>query len=369
MDRDRLAEQTEVLDEIVSVCEEKGVELVLVAGDIFDTYLPPAEAEEVFFRTVKKLAADSRAVVLISGNHDDGVRLSASAPIAGAEGIYIFGARGQKFPLGGSRPVKAVAAGENYVIIENSAGERVYINALPYPNEARLREGKSEETYAEKTLRWISAGDAFYDGTCAHVLLSHLFVAGGSVSESERDVSLGGARAVPSANLPTVGYNALGHLHKKQKIGNACYSGSVLQYSFDEANTEKYVLLLETNGKEIELKEEIPIKSGIRLARLEANSVEDAIRLLHSQEGKYVELTLHLAAPLTAFETQSLREANEKLVSLITHVNSGEASPIVSRAELGAGELFTEFCRAQSGEEPPDALKELFLLLLGEEDA
>lgn len=76
MDRDRLPEQREVLDEIVRICEERDVSLVLVAGDVFDTYMPSAESEELFFSAMKQLAGEDRAVVVISGNHDDAVRLS-----------------------------------------------------------------------------------------------------------------------------------------------------------------------------------------------------------------------------------------------------------------------------------------------------
>ncbi len=367
MDRERLPEQIEVLDEIIALCEERSVELVLVAGDVFDTFLPPAEAEEVFFRAVKRLAGDRRAVVIIGGNHDDCVRLAAAAPLAGEGGVYIFGARGN-VPVGGERPVRAVEAGANHIVIRNAAGEKVYINALSYPNEARLKEDKTEESYAQKTLRWIGAGDEKYDGSMPHIFLSHIFTAGGSVSGSERDISLGGARAVPGENLPAFGYTALGHLHKRQKIGkNAWYSGSILQYSFDEANTEKYVLLLETEGTDVVLKESIPLKSGKRLVRLEANGCEEGLRLLAAAQDKFVELTLHLEEPLTARETESLRAANAGLVSLITHVKGGEASSVASRSELGAGELFAEFYRAERGKPLPQELKEAFLLLLEEE--
>lgn len=367
MDRERLTEQEEVLDEILSICEKEGVELVLVAGDVFDTFTPSAEAEELFFRAVKKIAGDSRAVVIVSGNHDDGVRLSASAPLAGEEGVYIFGNRPKAVPLGGGRPVRAVRAGDFYVEIENAAGERVYINALPYPNEARLKETKTEESYSEKMTRWIMRGEEGYDGTAAHVLLSHLFVAGGRTSESERDIDLGGARAVPVSCLPKDGYVALGHLHKMQKIGgNAYYSGSPLQYSFDEANTEKGVFLLETEGKNFSVKK-IPLVSGRKLVRLECNGAEDALRLLADRENEYVELTLNLDAPLTTRETESLRECCEGLVSLIARVKAGETASVVCRSALGAGELFTEYYKSQFGEEPAEELKETFLALLGEE--
>ena len=94
-----------------------------------------------------------------------------------------------------------------------------------------------------------------------HLLLSHLFVAGGSVSESERDIDLGGARAVPPALFDGFDYVALGHLHKPQKFGERVrYSGSLLQYSFDE-QAKKQVVLLHTDGTDISC-EEIPLTAG-----------------------------------------------------------------------------------------------------------
>ena len=97
--RERLDEQAEVLDEIAAICEEEKVELVLIAGDIFDTYTPGAEAEELFFKKVKNLAGKDRAVLIISGNHDDGVRLSAAAPLAEEQGIFIVGNSRKEFSL------------------------------------------------------------------------------------------------------------------------------------------------------------------------------------------------------------------------------------------------------------------------------
>ena len=185
MDRERLPEQIAALDEIVRICETRDVDLVLVAGDVFDTFMPSADAEEVFFRAVKRMAGQRRAVVLISGNHDDGVRLAASAPLAAEEGIYLFGSGRDVMPVGGARGVHAVASGEGYVVIGNERGEQVYINALPYPNEARLKEEKTEESYTDKLRRYIARGESGFFGRNA---ASSAFapVCGGRKRERER---------------------------------------------------------------------------------------------------------------------------------------------------------------------------------------
>ena len=367
MDRERLPEQIQAFDELVSICEKEQVELVIVAGDVFDTYMPSAEAEEVFFRTVKKLASDGRAVVVISGNHDDGVRLAASASLAAEEGIYLFGNGREIMPIGTHRPVRAVASGEGYVVIENAKGEQVYVNALPYPNEARLKEEKSDEGYAEKIGRWIMRGEAGYRGDMAHILLTHLFVAGGRVSESERDIDLGGARAVSLSALPSDGYVALGHLHKPQKFGdNVRYSGSLLQYSFDE-NEKKQVLLLRTTGRLVEVVKEIGLTSGKKLVRLEASGVEQAMNLLERYPDCFIELTLHLTAPLASQETQSLRAANDGLVSLIVRTSGTSDVTIVKRSSLSARELFDAYYASVYGQSPAQDLTEAFMALLEEQ--
>lgn len=366
MDRERLPEQIAALDEIVRICDERDVDLVLVAGDVFDTYMPSADAEEVFFRAVKRIAGEKRAVVIVSGNHDDGVRLAASAPLAAEEGIYLFGGGCDAVPVGGDRAVKAVASGEGYAVIANARGEQVYINALPYPNEARLKEEKTDESYADKLRRWIARGEAGFSGNMPHILLSHLFVAGGKVSESERDIDLGGARAVPVSLFSAFDYVALGHLHKPQKLGeNVRYSGSLLQYSFDEFE-KKQVILLHTQEKSLEI-EEIPLSSGRKLVRLEEENAERAAALLKQYPGAFIELTLRLSAPLTSQETQLLRAANDGLVSLIVRTRAESSAPVIKRSSLSSKQLFEEYYRCVYGEDPAFDLTQAFLELLEEE--
>lgn len=366
MDRERLPEQIAALDEIVRICDERDVDLVLVAGDVFDTYMPSADAEEVFFRAVKRIAGEKRAVVIVSGNHDDGVRLAASAPLAAEEGIYLFGGGYDLVSVGGDRAVKAVASGEGYVVIANARGEQVYIDALPYPNEARLKEEKTDESYADKLRRWIARGEAGFSGNMPHILLSHLFVAGGKVSESERDIDLGGARAVPVSLFSAFDYVALGHLHKPQKLGeNVRYSGSLLQYSFDEFE-KKQVILLHTQEKSLEI-EEIPLSSGRKLVRLEEENAERAAALLKQYPGAFIELTLRLSAPLTSQETQLLRAANDGLVSLIVRTRAESSAPVIKRSSLSSKQLFEEYYRCVYGEDPASDLTQAFLELLEEE--
>ncbi len=368
MNRERLDEQQAVLDEITGIAEREGAELILVAGDVYDTFLPQAEAEDLFFRAVKKLAGKDRAVLVISGNHDDGVRLAASAPLGEELGVYIVGGHSAPLPVGGGRAVHIVRSGDGYAVFCNGRGEKVYVNILPYPTEARLKEEKTDESFEEKIRRWFARGQAAYEGDVPCILLSHLFVAGGISGEGERDIDLGGARAVQLSWLPDCDYIALGHLHKKQHFAakNVWYSGSILQYSFDEAGAEKRVVLLETDEKKLLSAREIPLTAGKKLLRLTAESVEEGVRLLEENPDCHAELTLRLSAPLTSEESRALL-SHKCLRSLVPCVETaGTVSLAARRRELTDSELFDEYYRSLYGKEADGGLKTLFLEILGE---
>lgn len=132
MGRERLDEQSEVLDEIAAICEKENIELVLIAGDVFDTYTPCAEAEELFYEKIKKIAGAERAVLIISGNHDDGTRLCAVSPFSEDQGVYIVGnARTPVSTKQTSRKTRPTQSGKGFVVFENANGERIFVSTLP----------------------------------------------------------------------------------------------------------------------------------------------------------------------------------------------------------------------------------------------
>ena len=362
--RERLAEQAAVLDEIARIADTEGTDVILVAGDVFDTYLPSAEAEDLFYEKVKKLAGESRAVLIISGNHDDNVRLSAARAVCEPQGIYIYGNFGYVPGCDGGRPVYAAAAGASHIVLAKGE-ERVFFNLLPYPNETRLKEDKNkDESYFDKMRRWMEAGQAENTEGLPSVFVSHLFVAGGKVSEGERDIDLGGARAVPLSLLPAADYTALGHLHRRQHFkNNVYYSGSVLQYAFDEAGLQKSVVLFDIGKEGAHDIREVPLQSGVRLVRLEAEDLAAAEALLKRYAGCFAELTLHLSEPLTSAQVKALKEANDGLLSIIP-VIAGKESALhggESRKRRSPLELFCEFYKSRFAEEPSGQLKALFL--------
>ena len=367
MGRERLDEQAEVLDEIVRICDEERVELVLLAGDVFDTYTPSADAEELFFAKIKQVAGNDRAVLLISGNHDDGVRLSAVTPLAEEYGIYIVG--NDRKPLkvapanGRTRPIRS---GKGFAEFESLTGERIFVSTLPYPNEARFKEEKSDLSYVERMRGWMQESAIGNTERLPSVFMAHLFALGGEVSDGEREIDLGGARAIPVELFPQSDYIALGHLHKKQRMGkgHCYYSGSPLQYSFDE-KADKSVKVFELTKDGVSAARDVPLTKGKRLVRLEADGVESALELLDAYPDTLAELKLFLSSPLTGTDAGRLA-AKPNLVSLIPDVRTEERLELTSRKGLSGEELFRTYYRSLYGAEPREELKTLFLKTLAE---
>ena len=367
MGRERYDEYRAILSEISAICEMENVELVLVAGDVYDTYTPSAEAEQIFYEGIKKIAEHS-AVLIISGNHDDYVRLTAAAVFAQEANVYIIGNNLQSISCNSSFAVKPVQLDSGFVIFEGAEGDKVYINLLPYPNEARFKEGKSDESFEDKMTRWIAYGERGKQQKIPSIFLSHIFVAGGKVCDSEREIVLGGARVVATSMLPECDYCALGHLHRRQKIGvNAYYSGAIMQFSFDEAGAEKSVNVFSLDKNGVHDFKQVALKASKNLIRLQANGAEDGVKLLKDNPDCFVELTLNLSAPLTPAESSSLHEC-ENLVSLKANVAMVENSELrVSNKDKSSSQLFNEYYKSKYDCLPSEELLSLFLSLTEEE--
>lgn len=363
--RDRLSEQRAALEEIAELCDREGVDLVLVAGDVFDTFLPSAEAEDLFYESVKKIAGEERCVLIISGNHDDNIRLTAATSLSEELGIYVYGNAGHIPKLCKNRRVYPVEAGANHIVFR-AGEEEVFVNVLPYPNEARLKEDKNpDEKFLDKMQRWMNAGQAENKRQLPSIFLSHLFIAGGAVSEGEREIDLGGARAVPLSALPHCDYTALGHLHKRQSFqGHVVYSGSILQYAFDEAGAKKSVVLFDIGKDGVQNERRVELTAGKQLVRLQANGIAAAAELVRKYPDKYIELTIFLTEPLLSSQVRELREANAGIVLILPQIaQEGQNAEAVSLKKLSDSELFKTFYRKKFAQEPSDELTELFLSL------
>ncbi len=369
--RSRLPEQAQFMDELVQIVEEESIDLILMAGDVYDTYNPPAEAEELFYESLTRLTADGkRKIICIAGNHDHPDRLAAANPLAEAHGIYLLGLPNQR----------------TLEIHIPSTEEMARIFALPYPSESRLREVLSRDieeeqirdAYDVRIARLFEQQKLYFTPNAVNLAMSHLFVQGGATSESEREIQVGGAYTVAPQSLPSyVQYVALGHLHRPQNVKHAPtlarYSGSPLAYSFSEAGYAKSVTVLDAlPGQEITM-QDIPLRSGKSLVTWEATEgIQQVYRWL--DEGRdhdaWVNVEIYVDEALPTEVTQHLRRSHTGILNVRPiYPEIAAAREQMRVSELSIEELFHRFYQRQTnGAVPDDALVKLFLELLQEED-
>ncbi|WP_299952301.1 exonuclease SbcCD subunit D [uncultured Modestobacter sp.] len=261
---DLLAEQETVLGGLADVVAAEGVDVVLVAGDVYDRAVPSADATAVLDRVLTRLRSAGAAVVLTPGNHDSARRLGFAAGLLAVSGVHVRAATGLL---------------DEPVLLSDEHGD-VAIYGLPYlePEVARhelgLSEARSHEAVLTAAMDRVRA-DLFLRPGTRSVVLAHAFVGGGVPSESERDICVGGVDLVPAPVFDGVDYVALGHLHRPQSLSDRVrYSGSPLAYSFGEAGQQKQAWLVDLDADGLAGVCAVPLPTPRRLTVLRGELAE-----------------------------------------------------------------------------------------------
>ncbi|MBM5822979.1 MAG: exonuclease SbcCD subunit D [Cyanobacteria bacterium K_Offshore_surface_m2_011] len=266
-----LQDQAAALARIVELARERSVDAVLIAGDIYDRAIPPAEAVQLFNDTLAQLRETGAAVVAIAGNHDSHVRVSIYDPLLSSFGVTIRG--------------DVRRAHEPVLVSPRLGGAPVAIYPLPYlepavdgpalsspaeegaaPVPARLRHEDVTRLALDRIRRDLQ-------GRPDHrsVLVAHTFVAGGETSESERELTIGNVDRVSVEAFAGFNYVALGHLHGSQQLDGprVAYSGTPLPYSFSEQHHTKSVRIVELDAAGKAAVEIVPLGVGRSLCTIE----------------------------------------------------------------------------------------------------
>ncbi len=384
----RIDEQRSFIDCLVNLTDEKEIDIVLIAGDIYDTYNPSAAAEELFYEAMDRLGGKGkRAVIVIAGNHDNPDRLCASSPLAYKNGIILLG-----YPGSDAGMYKTDAAGIN--IVDSGPGwleisipgndSNAVIIAMPYPSESRLEElltekadeGELQKAYSERIGSILSELSGKFREDTVNLVISHLFLLGGSTSDSERTLQVGGAMTVDPAVLPEKAhYAALGHLHRPQQIrGAACpayYAGSPLAYSFSEADYSKAVFIVEAIPGEKAVIESVYLDCGRPLKKWYAQEgIGQAIKWC--EEGRdpnaWVDLEILTDRVLTVDEQKMLRTLHPGIINIRPRLMTEEMEVMspVSREGRKIDELFRDYYRYRMGVDIPDELMEAFIDIIND---
>ena len=257
-----LEDQAAVLDQIADIASQEKVDVVVIAGDIYDRAVPSAEAVALVDRFLVRLVVhDKRKVLAIAGNHDSPERIGFTANILKELDLHLRGTLDDLSP----------------VVIDDDDGP-VAFHLLPYAEVAIARQharrttgapdapaDDADDAEAPGAIRdhqaamshLVAASLAAGPAVARRVAVAHAFVTGGEASDTERDLSVGGASQVAAGTFGAFAYVALGHLHRAQRMGadRVRYSGSPLKYSLKEADHAKSVTIVDLD------------RAGWRLAR------------------------------------------------------------------------------------------------------
>ena len=338
-----LEDQKYILSQITDIIDDEKPDCVVIAGDIYDKPIPPAEAVELFDDFIVSLAERKLKVFIISGNHDSPERLAFGNRLMSGEGIYI----------------SPVYSGDTkYFTINDDCGEvRIYMLPFVKPFHVRKHFPEKEINSYTDAVR-IAIEQMNIDENVRNVLVTHQFVTGASRSESE-EISVGGSDNVDASVFDGFDYVALGHIHGPQNIGleRVRYSGTPLKYSFSEASHKKSVTVAELFEKGRLTVRTIPLVPKRDMAEIRGTYAELTLKSFY-ENTTYREDYMHI----TLTDEEDIPDAAAKLRVIYPNLMKMDYDNRRTRhkAEIDGTrevkkkspfELFGEFYALQNGSE------------------
>lgn len=369
-----LQDQKYVLQQILTIAKEENVDGVIIAGDVYDRSVPPAEAVTVLDWFLSTLIKEGIKVFLISGNHDSAERVGFANKILDDQGLYIGG----------------TYDGTTKQVTLEKDGVKVNLYLLPFVKpqivnyyeknlqEQKLLQEEELETSeaSDETIRTFeravqaSISHIQLEEDACNILVTHHFVTCGGIlpeqSDSENNLSLGGIDKVDTSVFDGFDYVALGHIHRPQRIGRDTirYAGSPLKYSFSEVNHKKSVTILEIgegkqmNQRQVDL---IPLHDMRKIKGTMKDLMNPEYYSLANPED-YIQATLtdtiELVDPIG-----TLRSVYPNIMQILLEKNQQETHAssmnLGSRKKKSPLELFDEFYTSVTGGEFDENRKEI----------
>ncbi len=360
--RSRADEHREVLAEIVGIADEREVDLVVVAGDLFDTATPSAESERIVYRALLDLA-EVAPVVAVAGNHDHPGRLRAVTPLLELGRVTMA--------AGLARPEEG-----GVVEVDTDGGETARVALVPFVSRRgivradELMGGEAadhEGTYAARLQSIIAHLVGEPDLDAVNLAVAHLMVHGAVAGGGERSAHTIFDYSIPAGAFPGgLGYVALGHLHRAQRIPAAStvwYSGSPLQLDFGEVGDTKVVLVVKAEPGLPARVEEVALVSGRRLVHL-SGTLEQVIEAGRGLEGVY--LRVELDEPARAGLADEVRAELPDAVDITLAASRRQERTRTTPRRVGRSprELFTEYLDSRDARD--ERVEALFAELLGD---
>ena len=364
----RVEEQAAFLRQLCDIVSENGVDMVIVAGDIYDSSNPPAAAEALFYSAMAQLSEMKVPVVVVAGNHDSAERLGALVPMVNELGVFIF-----------ARPE---------CIEINIKGQPAIIAAMPFISEKRLNEAiftggdeiDMQKEFSAKIAGLFAKLTANFRQDAVNIAVGHFHIAGGTQSKgTERDIQLGGVFAVRPADMPAADYIAMGHLHRAQAIkcgldGTyvAHYAGSPLPYSLSERGQPKSVNIVDIAPGEVAQVERIFLNCPKPIEIWTVSTAMEAIgkcrESTQSRGYKYIVITDEPA--ISAYDIKEMRGLTAGIVSIELLAKKQATAEFSAEGlqVLEPREEFANFYAKGKGFAPSEHIIEIFDEILSDEE-
>lgn len=314
-------EQRFVLEQFISAVRSEKPDAVIIAGDLYDRSVPPAEAVSLLDEVLWTLTVECRTPVLaISGNHDSPARLQFGSRLMQSTGLHIAGR------LGEDGTCTEVELADEY--------GKVVFHLIPFADPSIVRNALQDHsvTSHQQAMDALIRKIGGWDAAERHVAIAHAFVTphGGpedNTSDSERPLSIGGTEYVAAELFSRFNYTALGHLHQAHHVGTETirYAGSPMKYSISEENHKKGFLVIEMDAEGSVKVEKRPLQQKRDIRSVKA-ALEDLLQMERSDD--YIFVKLLDQAPILS--------PMEKIRSVFP--NALHVERIISRGSAGSGE-------------------------------
>ncbi|HXH75255.1 MAG TPA: exonuclease subunit SbcD [Bacteriovoracaceae bacterium] len=352
---DRSAEHEQFLNWLLATLIEQKVDILLIAGDVFDTPTPPHQSLELFYDFLHRVSSETTTdTYIIAGNHDSGLLLEAPSKLLTHHRVKVWG---KLSPIPSDHWTQVV-----------KGKEALDLCAIPFfRSHELLRDGEDDAIRALK--KYLTK-----KRTAPQLLMLHHLAGMYEAAGSEHVISLSGVDSIPTEILNDFDYVALGHIHKPQKIGpKSFYSGSPIPLRFNETLGKSVILIDQTDSKITSQTLPIPLARPLIQLKVNETNWKEKIEALPTTSSltPMVEIQLTLSAPrmgLIEEIKQSLEKKEMELLSFMpTYIGEAETERNSSRLfELSTVELFTEFYALKYPNEPqvPEDLMSDFTTLL-----
>lgn len=322
INQDRSLEHEAALDFILETIDRERVDVLVIAGDIFDTASPSSAAQTLYFNFLTRLLKTSlKATLVIGGNHDSPALLNAPAALLNHLNIHIIGKAKDKI--------------ESQLIEVKQGDELLCVfAAVPFLRDKDFRVEKTMETAHDRVDRikqgilhhYTSLGEYAKKYTNTPVIATgHLYVQNAQAQEARENIYLGDTQNIKANAFPnSFDYVALGHIHRLQQIDNenVWYSGSIIPMSFSERSDTKGMLLVDFDQKQVVSTQILSIPQTRRLKSLSVNRENfkeklDVFNIRHQEEEKaWIEIVLEEEYISSQFQAQIYQYIEDKELNL-----------------------------------------------------